>query len=163
MTTIPTSTITAMPDVPVVGLPRWYRRAVGEVLWRYQGGNVWTCDHAPEYRLGLPVAAATWEPGLVVCVRCLPALDVEGQVAPPRPCDVCREPGATAYGTRHGRLLLFTLLCPRCRGRLRAAKSEPPAGARSRRRTEERRRQRIRRRLHIERGATSHGESGAAA
>ncbi|CAI7979444.1 conserved hypothetical protein [Frankia sp. Hr75.2] len=145
-------TITAMPEVPVIGLPRWYRRTVGEVLWRYQSRNVWTCEHAPAYLLGLPVAAASWEPGLVVCARCLPDLDVEGQAAVPRVCDVCRRPDAAAYGSRHGRLLLFALLCPRCRGRLHVAKTESPAGARTRRRAEQRRRQRIRRRV-AERGA----------
>ncbi|ONH61285.1 hypothetical protein CcI49_06765 [Frankia sp. CcI49] len=120
-----TSGLRPPPVVPVVGLPRWYRAMVAEVMTRYRHGQVWTCDHAPAYRLGLPVAAATWEPGLVVCGRCVGALDVEGQAAVPHCCEICREAGAAPYGTRHGRLLLFALLCPRCRGWLRVAKSGP--------------------------------------
>ncbi|OAA23595.1 hypothetical protein UG55_103529 [Frankia sp. EI5c] len=121
-----TTDVRTVGAVPAINPPRWYRALTNDALSRYRSGTAWTCDHAPSYGLGLPVAAASWEPGLVVCATCLPALDIGDQAAIVRCCDGCGKPRATPFGVRDGRLLMFVLVCPRCRGWLRVAKIAPP-------------------------------------
>lgn len=100
--------------------PQWLRRRILAATLEWFLGRAVTCQHTPRARAPVPVFAASWKPGAIVCQECLHLL------APPlcsreyrtcASCGVTRETEDLLVGSGliAGPVTYWFRVCERCR------------------------------------------------
>lgn len=97
----------------------WLRLGAVEALVNHLAGTASTCLHAPDPRKPLPIFAAAWRPGLIVCAGCRHLLALHGEAD--LQCDLCgRVDGSvSSLLLSLGALVFLAGACRGCRADVR--------------------------------------------